>query len=1189
VPANRLAKETSPYLLQHAHNPVDWYPWGPEALARAVAEDRPILLSIGYSACHWCHVMERESFENDEIAALMNRDFVCIKVDREERPDLDQIYMSAVQAFTGGRGGWPMTVFLTPSGQPFFGGTYFPPVAGRGMPSFPQVMAHATKIYSEDKDKLDETTRQLQDYLAQSGRLPAPDAALTADWLDRIADAAADDFDARDGGFGGAPKFPPHATLAALLAHWRLSNSPRSLRMVRRTLDAMAKGGMYDHLGGGFARYSVDGEWRIPHFEKMLYDNAQLVPVYLDTAVATGSAHYRRVVVETLDYVLREMTHAEGGFCSAQDADSEGVEGKFYAWTPAELRDVLGVLDGVRVATLLQVTEAGTFEHGTSALRLEEPLETLSEADRALLTDALPKLKAVRDHRIWPGRDDKVLTAWNALMISAFARAGAALERPDYIRAAEASARFIEGTLVRDGRLLRTWKDGTAHLLAYADDHALLVTACLDLYSATFDGHWLARAHHWADVLVDLFWDDQAAGFFFTGRDADALITRSKHMLGGAEPSPNGAAALAFARLAVLSGRDDLGRRADEILACYQPLLARAPRALGLEALAAAWRTRGTQELAILGDAPESLLAAYRARYLPLSVVAVAQGPDPLLPWLDGRKSPDGAATAWLCENFSCQLPTQDPAELAAQLERAAAPSERARPTGRDHAPALPIEPEAWLNVDTDLPGLSELKGRITVLDFWTYCCINCLHVLPELAAVEAHYADDPVLVIGVHSAKFPTERERDSVASAIARHQITHPVVLDPDHTLWEQFTVKSWPTVMVLDATGRIAWRHSGEVDRDTLIGVIDDLIAEGGLSQESVWRPPVRETSTAGLRHPGKLHISPGAAAQQVGHDPFGPEARLFVADTGHHRILECTLERDDAGWPVATLRRTFGSGEPGWTDGRATQARFRSPQGMDATAESLFVADTDNHVIRAIDLALGDVRTVAGTGELGRRNQGDPRRPRTLPLRSPWDIAVASEGSGAASPQGDIVFIAMAGTHQIWAYLPQSDRIQPVAGSGREDHVDGPAMEAAFAQPSGLELFGRYLFVADSEVSSVRAFDLVEHKVGTLVGQGLFDWGDVDGAGADVRLQHALGVTAADHYVYVADTFNHKIKRIDLSAGQTTTLAGGPGVLAEPGGIARAGDFLLVPDTNHHRIVAVHRDSGELRPLEIDGLC
>ena len=562
---------------------------------------------------------------------------------------------------------------------------------------------------------------------------------------------------------GGAPKFPPHGGLAVLLAHHHRSGDPQALRMARATLDAMAQGGMYDLIGGGFARYSVDAHWRVPHFEKMLYDNAQLVPLYTDAWTLTQDPVYARVVRETLEWVLREMTLPEGGFASALDADSEGEEGRFYVWTPAQIREAVGLLEGMRVSALLGVTDAGSFEHGTSVLRMEVPREKFGPAEQDLLARAFPLLLAAREQRTRPGRDDKVLTSWNALMISAFAHAGAVFGEPAWIAAAERAARFLLTELRPAGRLLRTWKDGRAHVLAFADDHAFLTNALVDLYEATFDLFWLREANHLADATVELFWDEAEGGLFFAGSDAEALLTRSKHLLGGAEPSANGVAALAFARLAELSGRAELGEHADRILLAYQPLVDRAPRAIGVEAIAAGWRTGTVRQVGFAGPADE-LVRAARSRFLPFTVWA--HGESELLPWMEGKSAPGGRGTAYVCEHYTCQAPTQDPDELLRQLQ--GGPKQAARAPVRMRAPALPAEPEAWIGEPYTL---EKLRGNVVVLDFWTYCCINCMHVLPELAKLEERTAGEPVVVIGVHAAKFAAERERENVEGAVARH----------------------------------------------------------------------------------------------------------------------------------------------------------------------------------------------------------------------------------------------------------------------------------------------------------------------------------------------------------------------------------------------------------------------------------
>ena len=678
-PTNRLVHETSPYLLQHAHNPVDWHPWGPDALALAREKNRPILLSVGYSACHWCHVMERESFEDPTTAAQMNAHFVNIKVDREERPDLDEIYMKAVQAFTDGHGGWPMTVFLTPDGRPFYAGTYYPPQPAHGLPSFRQLLSQLAHAWTESQDEITRVTTDVDEWLSRGTQLPAPvDGPLSTDWCARVADAAGSAFDPRFGGFGGAPKFPSHGVLAAMLVDWHQRRDPNVKRQLIGTLEGMARGGMWDHLDGGFARYSVDASWRIPHFEKMLYDNAQLVPIYIDAARAFDRPDFARIARETCVFVDRVLTLDRGGVCAALDADSEGEEGRFYVWTPETLIAVLGADEGARAADLLEVTPAGNFENGHSVLRLEQPLEQLEPADAAFLRDVFPRLRAARSQREWPGRDDKVITSQNALMVRAWAVAGSALAEPAFVKAACRAARFIESDLVVGDRLRRTWKDGRAPLLAYADDHAALSLALVELYQATGDLYWLERSVHWAEVLLELFWDPRDGGLFYTGTDAEPLIVRSKNPISGSEPSAHGLAALALARLAVFTGRTDLGSRADAILARYQPLLDKHPRGLGLEAVASAWRTSPSLELALFGasdsEPVRAMMAELRHRHLPLLAIAQVAPDDQRIaaeriPWLANRGARPDQAKAYLCEGHACQLPATTPAALASQLD----------------------------------------------------------------------------------------------------------------------------------------------------------------------------------------------------------------------------------------------------------------------------------------------------------------------------------------------------------------------------------------------------------------------------------------------------------------------------------------------------------------------------------------
>ena len=554
---NRLIHESSPYLRQHAHNPVDWYPWGDEALETARRENKPILLSVGYSACHWCHVMEHESFEDEETARVMNELFVSIKVDREERPDIDHIYMNAVQMLTG-RGGWPMTVFLTPEGKPFYGGTYFPPQDRYGMPAFRRVLLGVAQAYREKPEDVQRTVAQLMSGL-QHMETPTPSSQPLAPNL--VTDAAATlsrAYDERHGGIGQAPKFPNTAVLELFLRTFRNTGEQRYLEMVLHTLRAMARGGIYDQLGGGFHRYSVDDHWLVPHFEKMLYDNAQLVPLYLSSYQLTGDRFFSRVAVETLDYVAREMRSPEGGFYSTQDADSEGEEGKFFLWDVAEVTELLGEDVSEVVCRYWDITEVGNFEH-RNILHVTLEVEQLAklfrrdlEETQTLLVQARARLFAAREARVPPGRDDKILAAWNALMISAFAKGAEVLGDARYRQVAVDAVAFIENRLRRGDRperLLSVYKDGVAKLNGYLDDYAFFVAALLDVFELVQDRHYLERATQLADAMLAHFWDHETAGFFFTSDDHEALITRSKPAFDGSIPSGNSVAANDLLRL----------------------------------------------------------------------------------------------------------------------------------------------------------------------------------------------------------------------------------------------------------------------------------------------------------------------------------------------------------------------------------------------------------------------------------------------------------------------------------------------------------------------------------------------------------------------------------------------------------------------------------------------------------------
>jgi uncharacterized protein YyaL (SSP411 family) len=676
---NRLSGETSPYLLQHAHNPVDWYPWGPEALERSRAEDRPILLSVGYSACHWCHVMERESFEDDETAALMNQWFVNVKVDREERPDVDSIYMTAVQDMTG-RGGWPMTVFLTPGGAPFYGGTYYPPQPRYGMPSFRQVLAAVAEAWRERRDDVERSAGELRERLAQSSAVAPAVSPLDPAVLDEAAAALARRFDPRWGGFGPAPKFPQAMVLELLLRQWKRSGDARSLEMADVTLRRMAEGGMYDHVGGGFARYSTDEQWLVPHFEKMLYDNALLARVYLHAWQATGSDDHRRVVEETLGWVLREMTSPEGGFHSALDADSEGEEGRFYVWSADEVDALLGPGDGPLFRRWYDVSETGNWE-GTNILHTARALDDVARAQgaeperlRAIVDRGRAVLYEARAKRVWPGLDDKVLTSWNAMMLHAFAEAGRVLERGDWIEAAARNAGLLLGGLRPDGRLLRTWKDGRAKIPAFLEDHALLVDALIALYEADWDERWVREARGLADEMLRRFWDGDAGVFYDTADDAEELVVRPRDVFDNATPSGSSAAVMALLRLGELVGEAAYREVAERALGGSMEMMARVPFGFGHLLCALDFATATPAEVAIVGDPAaddtRALVRAVSRPYLPNTVLAfrAPDGGESIIPLLEGRTAIDERATAYVCERLACRQPVTEPDALAEQL-----------------------------------------------------------------------------------------------------------------------------------------------------------------------------------------------------------------------------------------------------------------------------------------------------------------------------------------------------------------------------------------------------------------------------------------------------------------------------------------------------------------------------------------
>jgi uncharacterized protein len=686
---NRLAGETSPYLLQHANNPVDWYPWGPEALARARDEDKPIFLSIGYAACHWCHVMERESFENEATAADLNRDFVAIKVDREERPDLDQVYMAAVQAMTGG-GGWPMSVFLTPDGKPFYGGTYFPPQPAHSLPAFRQVLAGVAKAWHDERDEVLAAGGRMVATLIEQNQTVSSQDGPTRELLDTATAAIEASFDTTNGGWGGAPKFPQPMTIEYLLRRAVATGDPRPLAVARRSLDAMADGGIHDQLGGGFHRYSTDAKWLVPHFEKMLYDNAQLARVYIHAWALTGDRRYRDVTVSTLDYLTGELRTSDCGFAASQDADTDGVEGATFVWTAEEIRDVVGAEEiSPIVAMTYGVKPEGNWEGKTilSRIRSAEEVATMTRLPvdevRLRLAWAGDLLRDRRASRPQPARDDKVLAAWNGLAIAAFADAARLLSvgdnTPDlgrsesFLKSAISAANGVLAGLLRpDGRLGRSWKDGRSTGEGVLEDYADLADGLLSLYEATFDERWFVTARQLADAILDHF-VDPAGGFFDTADDHETLIARPKDVQDNAVPAGGSAAAAVLLKLAALTGDGQYRAAAERAIATVLPYLARYPTGFANWLSASHLAVEGIDELAIVGppddSATSALIAVAATGFRPNLVLAVS--PDPsasAVPLLEGRELVDGHPTAYVCRDFACRLPVTDPVALRAQL-----------------------------------------------------------------------------------------------------------------------------------------------------------------------------------------------------------------------------------------------------------------------------------------------------------------------------------------------------------------------------------------------------------------------------------------------------------------------------------------------------------------------------------------
>ena len=679
---NRLIHEASPYLLQHAHNPVDWYPWGEEALSRARKEDKPILLSIGYSACHWCHVMERESFENETIAKIMNERFINIKVDREERPDLDEVYMSAAQVMTGG-GGWPLNVFLTPDLIPFHAGTYFPPEDRTGMPGFQKILTVVSDYYRTHPGEVKRINTQLREALDQLTRVTPSRASLDMKPLTKGFEALESQFDPTYGGFGRAPKFPSSLALSFLLRYWKRTGSKRALEMVEATLKKMAHGGMYDQLGGGFHRYSVDERWLVPHFEKMLYDNALLARTYCEAYQATRKEQYRQVAEEILHYVLREMRSPEGGFYSAQDADSEGEEGKHFVWTRDQVKEILGKDRGTPFCAYYGVTQQGNFEGKESVLHVASPLERVSELYSVtaqdlerLLKEGREKLLAEREKRIKPNRDEKILASWNGLMISGLVDGFKVTGKEHYLQGAKKAAHFILQEMKKEGHLMRVFHQGRSHVKGYAEDYAFFIQALIDLYEVTFEIAWLKEADHLNREMIRQFWDETEGGFFFTGKENEALIARSKHPTDNVMPSPNSIALFNLIRLGFLTGDDSLKAKAERVLRLFYGLLSEHPSGFA-QMLSGLSFFLNPEEIGIIGakdDAmTQSMVREINLAYIPNRILSLRDPKEPMegnwFPFLREKGTPE-TPTVFVCRNFTCLPPAKDEKELRKILQR---------------------------------------------------------------------------------------------------------------------------------------------------------------------------------------------------------------------------------------------------------------------------------------------------------------------------------------------------------------------------------------------------------------------------------------------------------------------------------------------------------------------------------------
>ena len=682
---NRLIHETSPYLLQHAHNPVDWYPWSEEAFEKAKKENKPVLLSIGYSACHWCHVMERESFENEKIAALMNELFVNIKVDREERPDLDEIYMNAVQMLTG-RGGWPMTMFLTPEGKPFYGGTYFPPEDRQGMPGFPRILQGVAQAYRERPADVEKSVAQILETLHHMAESQPSEKDFAPGIIAESCEKIARAYDSENGGLGQAPKFPNPGVYELFLRYYSESGDERYLTMVAQTLSKMAQGGIYDHVGGGFHRYSVDAKWLVPHFEKMLYDNAQLLRIYSQAYVITGEPLYKTVVEESAGYLLREMHQPEGGFYSTQDADSEGEEGKFFVWTLAEIDALLGAEDGEVFARMYDVTEEGNFEEKN----ILHPILTVDQASKffrkekseieALIARTKEKLFTAREKRIKPFRDEKIIAAWNGLLLSGLAEAIKITGASSCLEASRRTVEFIFGRMFRDGYLLHVYKDGQAKLRGYLDDYAFVALGLLDLYEVLLDRSLIDRAMELADIMLREFWDERGGGLFYTGKSHVPLISRAKPVFDASIPSGNAIAAQLLLRLYHLVGAEDYHTRAETILRSYYDAMVSQPFGFAHMLCALDQYLHPAKEIVIVGERSDArttdLIKEIHSLYLPnkaVQIFAPGESLEKVSPLMVGKQQIDGRPTAYVCQNFTCSAPVTSWAELKRLLQTNAA------------------------------------------------------------------------------------------------------------------------------------------------------------------------------------------------------------------------------------------------------------------------------------------------------------------------------------------------------------------------------------------------------------------------------------------------------------------------------------------------------------------------------------